>query len=462
MQLGAFREYRIPVVVLCASVLTHATVAILLLRIPHERTAQTVAYEIELSGGGIASIGSHGNASDTRDRPLHHLHERLELGGQTSSQNVDDFERGERGDAVGSLTAVRLASEADAITLQDSPMNAVGQAQAQRIRTASDRATHEVRRATPHPSDQAFLASGQGEHRERRRISTVDPRSGAPNAAPAALLGADAMREPTRSFRSDGSAEGLIVFTTSEEEAAASNTNDATALSGTRRDGQDSRIGDARSSVGRGIQHGRTERESNAARVASGRPPVDEGNAATQTEWRSPDVRDNQDAELLAARMLQSMVDSSQRSGRHEGVGNGGVGGGGTAGVGGGTESGGRAQAYAPGGGRAGALDTSESRYRLWMLELRRRVNDQLTFPRQRQIAMDQGQSVFHVLVRRDGTLAAAPELVHRSGFDDLDAAARLAIERSAPFPPVPTDVAVGTDILRTTIPITFSNPMVR
>lgn len=233
MQLGAFREYRIPIVVLCASVLTHATVAILLLRIPHEQRSTAIVVELELSGGGVAGINAAGGIADTHDRPLRHLHETLRLGGPSSSQNVDDAELGQGGDAVGSTNAVRLASQADAITLQDSPMNAVGQAQAQRIRTATDRATQEVRRATPHPNDQAFLASGDGEHRERRRIAEVDPRNGAPNAAPASLIGSDAQRDAVHSMRIDGSAEGMLVFVANAPESLTANARDAVALTGT-------------------------------------------------------------------------------------------------------------------------------------------------------------------------------------------------------------------------------------
>lgn len=462
MGLGGLRKYRITLVVLATSVLTHATIAFLLLRIPSHVTASSPTYEIELSvdergGGAPTATGEDG------ERALHNLHERLVLGGPTSAQNVDDFERGQGGDGVGVTDAVRLASQADDITLQDSPMTTVGVAQAQRIRTANDRATEESRRATPNPSNTPFLASGHGEHRERRRVAEVDPREGAPRATPAALAGAASLRRSSNSLATDQHVDGMIVFVGAADASHMQPQNSPTAaVSGTTADGSEMRVGDARSSVGRGIQDGRTERESDAARVANGRPPVDQAHAATQTPWRSGEVRDNQDAELLAARMLQSMVDSSQRSGARAGVGNGGVGGGGAAGVGGGGEAGGRAHSYAPGAGHAGALDTHDSRYRMWMLELQGRVAQALSFPRARQLAMDEGQSVFHVFVRRDGTLAQAPRLVRSSHFDDLDNAASAAIQHSAPFSPVPADVASGVDVLRITVPVNFSNPMVQ
>ncbi|MBK8173320.1 MAG: TonB C-terminal domain-containing protein [Sandaracinaceae bacterium] len=448
--------------VLAASVMTHATIALLLLRIPNHSAHARRAYEIDVQiaapGEGIA-----GAAGVDGERPSAHRRQPLQFGGPRSTQNIDDFDRGQGGDAAGAQNAVRLASQADSITLQDAPMNAVRVSQAQRIRTADDRATTETRRATPHPSDTAFLASGDGEHPERRRVAQVDPREGAPNAAPAALAGSIALRRDQTALATTEQNGGMIIFEAPAEVVHASDRASTHSLSnGAERTGSDTRIGDARSSMGRGIQNGRAERESDAARVARGRPPVDEGAAATETQWRADNVRDDQDAELLAARMLQSMVDSSERSGARAGEGRGGVGGGGAAGSGGGLEEGGRANAHIPGSGSAGALNTGESRYRRWMLELRGRVTNALAFPRARQVAMDEGQSVFHLFVRRDGTLAQAPRLVRSSGFDDLDAAALSAIERSAPFPPVPTDVAVGTDVLRIPVPVSFSNPMVR
>src|SRR5690606_20917864 len=218
----------------------------------------------------------------------------------------------------------------------------------------------------------------------------------------------------------------------------------------------------AEPSPGVGILGGEGTRRSEAAHVAHARPPVDRGPAATQSDAIDPRIRDEDDAELLARSMMQGWVESTTRSGPRAGEGSGGVGGGGTAGSGGGTREGGRAASYGPGDGRFDALDTSDARYRRWFLASRRRVHDALRFPRERALAMDQGVSIYSVVVRRDGTLASPPHLVRSSGFDDMDRAALAAIREATPFAPLPDDLAPERDELRIRLPIEFSNPMVR
>lgn len=214
-------------------------------------------------------------------------------------------------------------------------------------------------------------------------------------------------------------------------------------------------------SPGRGIADGRGTRASEAARVASGRPPVDPGPAATPAEHVDPRIRDDEDAELLAAQLVQSLVEATERRGRREGAGRGGTGAGGAPGSGGGRGEGGRASAFGPGAGEFASLDTSDGRYVRWLLDQRRRVADRLAFPRERMLAMDQGTTVCRVKVRRDGSFEAAPELVRSSGFGDLDSAALAAIRRAAPFQPLPAELAPGVGVLEVTMPVRFHNPMV-
>lgn len=83
-------------------------------------------------------------------------------------------------------------------------------------------------------------------------------------------------------------------------------------------------------------------------------------------------------------------------------------------------------------------------------------------FPRARMLSMDQGTSIFRVVLRRDGTLVAGPELVRTSGFDDLDAAAEDAIAEVLPFEPLPADMQPDVQRFAWRIPVDFSNPMVR
>jgi TonB family protein len=188
---------------------------------------------------------------------------------------------------------------------------------------------------------------------------------------------------------------------------------------------------------------------------------VDDGPAATVADQPGR-VRDNRDAELLAARMVQSFVEATQADGRAEGRGTGGSGHGGKPGSGGTSGAGGRSTSHQPGPGRYPALDTGDHRYRTWYNSQRRRIERALVFPRERQLAMDQGTAVYRLTVRRNGTLADAPRLLRRSGHADLDRAALAAIRESVPFDPIPPDLAPSYEAIRVTLALQFSNPMVR
>jgi TonB family protein len=191
-----------------------------------------------------------------------------------------------------------------------------------------------------------------------------------------------------------------------------------------------------------------------------GRPPVDAAPAAAHAEAVEPRTRDSVDSELLAARMVQALADTSRRAGPERGDGRGGVGGGGAPGSGGGSGEGGHARAYGPGSGDHDALDTRDERYQRWFLAQRRAVERNLVFPRERMLAMDQGSVVYRLVVRADGTLDGDLVLLRSSGFDDLDRAARAAIERTLPLSRVPPELLAGRTSLRVAMPVHFVNPM--
>ncbi len=366
----------------------------------------------------------------------------LEPGGRRSAQNVDARDPGQRGDLTGARAVILLFHESDAVTLQDSPLNALSARQTQRIRTAPDRATRDARRATPNPADQPFLASGDGVHPERRPVSAIDPIHGARSAPEPMRRGSDSVDPTDRRTTLGGTDRGEPLLPP-------------------LRPPSEHATGALRDSPGTGIAHGRGDRAREAARVAHGRPPVDRGPAATPAESVDPRIRDDEDAELLAAHLVQSMVEATERRGPREGPGRGGVGGGGTPGSGGGRDEGGRASAYGPGAGDHSSLDTSDGRYVRWLLEQRRRVTDRVDFPRARMLAMDQGTTVCRLRVRRDGSLVRPPEMVRSSGHGDLDHAALAAIRAAAPFSPLPAGLVPDVQVLEVTMPVRFHNPMV-
>ena len=349
-------------------------------------------------------------------------------GGSRASHNVDTHDSGRGGDAGGEVAFVLLVAGAHDVTLRDSIANTSRVTQIQRIRTSPDRLSWENRRATPNPDDDAFLASGQGIHPERRPVRRRDAREGAAHAPSASRRG--------------GEREG------------------AELAPGTLANERGGRAGQRADSPGRGILGGRGAHEQRGANVAHGRPSIDEGPAATLAQYAGR-VQDDTDSEQLASTLLQrSIVDASRRGGR--GAGEGGVEGAGALGNGRADREGGRARPHGPGDGRYAALDTDDDRYQRWYLQQRRKVEDALHYPRERALARDQGRAVYRLEVRRDGSLAGPPHTVRGTGFGDLDEAARVAIRDAVPFSPLPDDLAPGQPTIRFDLTIEFSNPMVR
>lgn len=441
------RRYRPIVLGAVMSIAAHAAVALVLYRLPSgsEAVARAEApYEVDVAavGNSEGTVGAslRGRLPSDADPSV--------AGGLRSAQNLDADDRGEGGDAVGAERGILMLDRAQDVLLFDSPLNNLAAAQTQRIRTSRSRATLENRRATPNPDDDPFLASGDGAHRERRPVRATDAAEGARVAPVASVTGG----QP--SLARDGRV--------ARDVRGAPDVGGAEARAGGASAPSPSEAGTAEASPGSGILGGRGARRSEAARVAHGRPTVDEGPAATQAEREDSRIRDDSDAENLAASMMQSWVESTAHTGPRTGVGRGGVGGGGEAGIGGGRREGGRASTYGPGDGRYAALDTSDRRYRRWFLDSMRRIGRALEFPRARALAMDQGSSIYRITVRRDGTLTGAPHLVRSSGFDDLDRAARAAIRQAAPFSPLPDDLEPSRAQLSITVPVEFSNPMVR
>ncbi|MDB4990253.1 MAG: hypothetical protein JWN04_5431 [Myxococcaceae bacterium] len=313
------------------------------------------------------------------------------------------------------------------MTLQDTELNNLAANQVQRIRTARARATLEERRASPHPAYAVLLVSGREGHRERRDPTRRDATEGAPVAA-AASAPSEARPAPSE----------LAGSLPTEVERQA-----------------------ARLKPARGIARGHGRLELRAAQVTFARPNVDRGHAATPAESIDPQVRDDVDAELLAAKLQRSFVDTSVQRARQVGEGSGGAALASAALGERGLGSGAHALPYSPGAGNFGALDTSDARYLQWFTQQRARVQDELVFPRARALAKDQGTSLYRITIGRDGKLDGAPRLIRSSGFADFDAAAALAIERALPFAPLPAALAPKLERVGLLIPVAFSNPMV-
>jgi TonB family protein len=359
------------------------------------------------------------------------LRSKVELGGPSSDSALDlDAKPGRGGSAASEGPTLLLFSFVSPLTLQDTDLNNVRENQVQRIATSPLRATQEERRATPHAADAVFLASGTSGHQERRTPALRDAQRGAE--------------------------------TNTSHPRAAPRPEPEPAHGGGERRAQASERAQAESErTPRGIARGAGRSAQLAAKVQYARPNVDQGPAATPAEANDAKVRDNHDAELLAALLQRSIVDASAQRARQRAAGSGGA----EQGVGLSHDSdgrGARARPYLPGPGNASALDTADKRYVRWFVEQKQRVQNELIFPLPRALAKDQGISIYRVVVRRDGGLATAPHLVRSSGFSDFDEAAIVAIRRALPFSPLPEQLLPGEADLSLLIPVAFSNPMVQ
>lgn len=410
------------------SLVVHATLALLVpSREVLARTAELFEVTLGPAPGGALAEGETLAADVVRSGPP----APVVPGGAESVHNVDAVTAGSGGERTGAIDVIFLLPEEAPVTQTDAPMNAPDVSQTNRIETGEARVTFEDRRATPNPDDDPFVASGPGAHPERRPVASVDPLSGARIAPTAGTEGATRPRV------------------------------EASAAAGDVRSASEGSAGGDHTSPGVGILGGSGRREDDAARVATGRPSVDRGTASTTADDRGR-TTDDMDAELLTTHGLESLAETTRRAGAESGEGAGGLadpsGAPGTSGARG--ESGGRALALGPGDGEFDALDTSDSRYRTWILDQRRRIEEALVFPRARMLAMDQGTTVLRVVVRRDGSIVGTPRVIRPSGFEDLDDAAISALTASLPFAPWPADLWPDRDRATISVPIAFSNPM--
>lgn len=416
-----------------ASVSVHIVVAIALSNLPPPEAQASAADALEWQTLAAPTPESDQGVATGEPSPV-------VLGGASASQNVDEG-GGRGGDLDGAVAFTLLVSRPHPVNLQDSVNNSARVSQAQRIRVARDRASYENRRATPNPASSPFLASGDGNHQQRQRVSRTDATQGSVSTSAPSVVGDPRNAQIAGAQPESGNAAPF--------EGAAGDF------------AREQRAGAQSEQAGLGIAGGQGSRRSRAARVAHARPDVDRGPAATLA--LTPDrVRDDVDSERLAAQLVESTVEASRRAGRRQGAGQGGAGGGGIAasdGAAGG--AGGLSTPHQPGSGNGG-LDTSSRRYRTWYLALRRRIDDALVFPRERMLSMDQGQAVFRIRVARNGALEGSPRRMRSSGFHDLDAAARTAIVQTAPYSRLPDDLAPGSESIQIDLTVAFENPMVR
>jgi hypothetical protein len=90
---------------------------------------------------------------------------------------LDTGSPGSGGETTGAR-ATNLAAMDDRMKLDTDLLSRLDRDQVQRLKTAPRRTTHEDRRSTTNPMELTFLATGKGEHQERRPNAPNDPSRG--------------------------------------------------------------------------------------------------------------------------------------------------------------------------------------------------------------------------------------------------------------------------------------------
>jgi protein TonB len=85
-------------------------------------------------------------------------------------------------------------------------------------------------------------------------------------------------------------------------------------------------------------------------------------------------------------------------------------------------------------------LDTRDPRYAEYFAELKRRIQDKWTYPKEAARKGQSGRGELRFVLRKDGSVETV-EIVKSSGVDVLDSYIRNAIRLAAPFPPVPVSI---------------------
>lgn len=103
---------------------------------------------------------------------------------------------------------------------------------------------------------------------------------------------------------------------------------------------------------------------------------------------------------------------------------------------------------------------TRDRQYQRYLQEIQRRVSAVREFPRNLALRLEQGETVVHFVLETDGRISNGVKVLKSSGFDEFDAAATRAVQRAAPFPPLPP--ARWARPLAVSIRVAFENPVVR
>lgn len=422
---------------LAASVVLHglllATGAWLLSRsLSRRRPARALphAIEVTLTGARVElpkmSLGGAARGPDPRP-PMKPA--RVATGGGWRTARPDTGRRG-RGGRERVQAALNLADQDDGLTLNRDPLNRLDRSQIQRLATSRSRRTRDDRRATPHPMQLTFLASGDGALPVRRTPARSDPalgsaqgsthpsKLGATSGGPAAARGAGS--EPPPGARSRGKAHAVAALG-----AAA-------------------------------VVPGSVFRRS--ANVMLARPWVRRSRAAVPARLRGR-PSDNVDSDQAVASAVESLVQASTAGSRRTGSGPGGETGGGPTGSGG--EHGPGSHSTAAGSGPGPLRDVGRSAGALGYFDSMQAKLEPYwrhAFPIWAIAEGRGGVAIVAVTLSPAGKVLGV-SLVRPSGVSEFDHNVMAAVQRAGSFGPVPP--VFGRRPLRVEITFDALNPVV-
>jgi len=390
----------------------------------------------QLGGPGVIAIELPGVADGTEiaDREVVPEGEvPKELGGAAIA-HTDTGSPGRGGEATGKQ-ATNLAAIDEQLKLDPDNVSHRERDQVQRLRTAQWRTTHEDRRATTHPMELTFLASGHGEHEERRPNSPADPARGSLHAPEAAVLGGHPGADITDDLPARGSSPGAA------------------------------REGGLLGSPGVGVRDGTPGTDHHAsARIAFARPSVTEAAPTIPGIW-SGRPNDTVDSDQEVADTVKSLIAASTAGGR-AGDGRGGSVGSEDPGAGGGAV--GRASVARPlGTGEGDILDwnTNDPFLLPYFRKLHAKIDPLWAnaFPKSAMLELKQGTVILEFTIAADGTARVTWPPVRTSSIDEFDKNCADAIRRASPFEPLPVAWREqGRTSLRIRAPFVAKNPIIK
>jgi TonB family protein len=387
-----------------------------------------VAVEIELP---ILSAGTL--LADVEKDPLGEVPHAM---GGTAIARIDTGADGHGGDGKTRSPAIHLNDRDEAVRLSPDLLTRLDHDQQQRLRTAKERASWEDRRATTNPMELTFLATGTGQHAERRAPSPTDPSRGAQKAAQASRAGGAL-----------GAADSAVAVTAGDNAA--------------RRDPGAARDGSLTASPGTGVNTARAGVDHRAsADVALGRPMVTKSSVTVPATARSR-PQDDVDTEQEVATTVQSLVHASTAGGAF-GDGIGGTSGGGDPGAGGGPTAGSHPRPIGPGDGDWFDLESNDPRLVDYFRKIHRKVDPLWAnaFPKSAMLELKQGMVILEFTIDSDGTAHVVWPPVRPSGIDEFDRNCADALRRAKNFGPLPA--SLGRTQLRVRAPFVAMNPIVK